>query len=86
MRPPGLESPSPEQVDQHTRAVIARVQQEGTCWLSGTVWHGRAAMRVSVSSFRTTLAEAERAAAAIRAAHLGGGPIAPGSATATSSA
>jgi glutamate/tyrosine decarboxylase-like PLP-dependent enzyme len=39
--------------DTTTRAVIERVQAEGTCWCSGTDWHGRAAMRISVSSWAT---------------------------------
>lgn len=34
--------------DQMTRAVVTGVQNEGTCWLSGTTWHGMAAMRISV--------------------------------------
>ena len=40
--------------DETTREVVRRVQADGTCWLGGTDWHGRAAMRISVSSFRTT--------------------------------
>ena len=54
--------------DGATNAVIARVQEEGTCWLGGTVWQGRAAMRVSVSGWSTTEADADRSAAAIAAA------------------
>jgi glutamate/tyrosine decarboxylase-like PLP-dependent enzyme len=54
--------------DAATNAVIASVQEEGTCWLGGTVWQGRAAMRVSVSGWRTTEADADRSAAAIAAA------------------
>ena len=37
-----------------TRRVIARVQEEGTCWCGGTVWQGKTAMRISVSSWATT--------------------------------
>lgn len=37
-----------------TRQVIQRVQGEGTCWCGGTEWQGKAAMRVSVSSWATT--------------------------------
>ena len=37
-----------------TRRVIARVQDEGTCWCGGTVWQGQTAMRISVSSWATT--------------------------------
>jgi glutamate/tyrosine decarboxylase-like PLP-dependent enzyme len=51
--------------DQLTRDVIAGVQQEGTCWLGGTTWHGMAAMRVSVSNWSTTDADIDRSAAAI---------------------
>ena len=51
--------------DETTREVVRRVQEDGTCWLGGTEWHGRAAMRISVSSFRTTPEDVERSAAAI---------------------
>jgi glutamate/tyrosine decarboxylase-like PLP-dependent enzyme len=51
--------------DALTRAVIAAVQQEGTCWLGGTTWQGRAAMRVSVSNWATSEEDAARSAAAI---------------------
>jgi glutamate/tyrosine decarboxylase-like PLP-dependent enzyme len=54
--------------DAETEAVIARVQREGTCWLGGTVWHGMAAMRISVSGWQTTAADADRSADAIAAA------------------
>jgi threonine aldolase len=46
--------------DDATRRVIAALQQEGTCWCGGTVWHGRAAMRISVSSWATTDDDVER--------------------------
>jgi glutamate/tyrosine decarboxylase-like PLP-dependent enzyme len=51
--------------DALTRAVIAGVQQEGTCWLGGTVWHGMAAMRISISNWSTTEQDVERSADAI---------------------
>jgi glutamate/tyrosine decarboxylase-like PLP-dependent enzyme len=54
--------------DELTERVIAAVQQEGTCWLGGTRWQGRAAMRVSVSGWRTTEEDADRSAAAIAGA------------------
>src|SRR5712691_7689834 len=47
-----------------TQAVIARVQQDGTCWLGGTTWRGSPAMRISVSNWSTTAADVERSAAA----------------------
>ncbi|MGB0132839.1 pyridoxal phosphate-dependent decarboxylase family protein, partial [Dokdonella sp.] len=40
--------------DELTRAVVSGVQEEGTCWLSGTTWHGKAAMRISVSNWATS--------------------------------
>ena len=49
-----------------TRAVIAKVQADGTCWCGGTEWHGRAAMRISVSSWATTEEDVEISLAAIR--------------------
>ena len=52
-------------VDAFTRAVIAAVQADGTCWLGGTTWHGLAAMRISVSNWSTTEADADLSVAAI---------------------
>ena len=46
--------------DEKTRRVIAALQDEGTCWCGGTEWHGRAAMRISVSSWATTDDDVER--------------------------
>ena len=37
-----------------TQKVIAEIQKEGTCWAGPTVWQGRTAMRISVSSWATT--------------------------------
>ena len=54
--------------DETTRDVVRRVQEDGTCWLGGTDWRGRAAMRISVSSFRTTHEDVERSVGAILAA------------------
>jgi glutamate/tyrosine decarboxylase-like PLP-dependent enzyme len=51
--------------DATTREVVRRVQEGGTCWLGATDWQGRAAMRISVSSFRTTAHDVERSVAAI---------------------
>jgi glutamate/tyrosine decarboxylase-like PLP-dependent enzyme len=59
----------PGDADAMTRAVIARVQQDGTCWAGGTTWHGVAAMRISVSGWSTTREDIARSAAAIAAAH-----------------
>jgi glutamate/tyrosine decarboxylase-like PLP-dependent enzyme len=53
---------------ERTREVIRSVQEDGTCWLSGTDWGGEHAMRVSVSNWRTTEEDVERSAAAMLAA------------------
>jgi glutamate/tyrosine decarboxylase-like PLP-dependent enzyme len=37
-----------------TLRVIKGVQEEGTCWCGGTVWQGKNAMRISVSSWAHT--------------------------------
>jgi len=52
--------------DAFTREVIAAVQADGTCWLGGTTWQGMAAMRISVSNWSTTEADADLSVAAIR--------------------
>jgi len=54
--------------DAATTSVIERVQHDGTCWLGGTVWQGRTAMRISVSGWQTTAADADRSTDAIAAA------------------
>ncbi|TLN00907.1 aminotransferase class V-fold PLP-dependent enzyme, partial [bacterium] len=49
---------------EKTKRVILAVQQDGTCWCGGTLWQGRTAMRISVSSWATTDADVERCLAA----------------------
>ena len=51
--------------DAWTRGVISRVQADGTCWLSGTTWHGMAAMRISIVNWSTTEEDIDRSLAAI---------------------
>ena len=51
--------------DDLTRRVITAMQDEGTCWLGGTTWQGRAAMRISVSNWATSPEDAARSVAAI---------------------
>ncbi len=52
---------------ERTDAVIAAVQQDGTCWCGPTTWHGIRAMRVSVSGWSTTEDDIDRSVAAVRA-------------------
>jgi glutamate/tyrosine decarboxylase-like PLP-dependent enzyme len=51
--------------DAITQEVVRRVQEDGTCWLSGTTWQGVAAMRISVSNWQTSVDDVERSASAI---------------------
>jgi glutamate/tyrosine decarboxylase-like PLP-dependent enzyme len=51
--------------DAFTRRVIQRVREDGTCWLGGTRWRGRAAARISISNWCTLEADVDRSADAI---------------------
>jgi glutamate/tyrosine decarboxylase-like PLP-dependent enzyme len=51
--------------DERTKEVIRRVQEDGTCWLGGSLWHGKAVMRISVSNWSTTEADIDLSAEAI---------------------
>jgi glutamate/tyrosine decarboxylase-like PLP-dependent enzyme len=62
---PGAGSGPDAASDDYTRRVIAAVQADGTCWLGGTTWHGMAAMRISVSNWSTTDADADISVEAI---------------------
>jgi glutamate/tyrosine decarboxylase-like PLP-dependent enzyme len=39
--------------DEHTRAVTARLIEDGTVWMSGSHWQGRDILRISVSNYST---------------------------------
>jgi glutamate/tyrosine decarboxylase-like PLP-dependent enzyme len=51
-----------------TREAVTRIQQDGTCWLAGTTWRGRPAIRISVCNWRTSEEDVRRSASAIREA------------------
>jgi glutamate/tyrosine decarboxylase-like PLP-dependent enzyme len=50
---------------QKTELIINDIQEDGTCWMGGTVWQGHTAMRISVSSWATTDEDVERSLSAI---------------------
>ncbi len=50
---------------ERTARVIAAIQADGTCWAGITVWQGRTAMRISVSSWATTENDVDLSLAAI---------------------
>lgn len=43
-----------------TNQIISEIQKDGTCWCGGTVWQGKTAMRISVSSWATTDDDVEK--------------------------
>ncbi|MEU4728314.1 pyridoxal-dependent decarboxylase [Streptomyces sp. NPDC023588] len=54
--------------DERTEQVLARLLDDGTAWISGSTWHGRRVMRISVSNWSTTDEDVTRALDAIRRA------------------
>ncbi len=54
--------------DARTREVVRLMLEDGTAWTSGSVWQGRAVLRISVSNWSTTAADVERTLVALRAA------------------
>ncbi|CAO5171004.1 putative amino acid decarboxylase, Pyridoxal-dependent protein [Frankia sp. AiPs1] len=67
--PEGGDPVDPREVgDRLTRAVTTTVTAGGEAYLTGTVWRGRAAMRLSVSNWSTTRADVDRAVDVIAAA------------------
>lgn len=61
-RPPGGDDAVAAEL---TQRIITQVQDEGTCWVGGTKWHGQVAMRISISNWSTTADDIDRSAAAI---------------------
>jgi glutamate/tyrosine decarboxylase-like PLP-dependent enzyme len=56
----------------HTHRVLERLQHDGTCWMSGTMWKGQAAVRISVSNWSTSADDVDHSVAAILRAHTAG--------------
>ena len=54
-----------------TEATLRAIQMGGETWCGGTLWHGEAAIRVSVCSWATTEEDVRRSAAAFVAAREG---------------
>lgn len=51
--------------DRQTQATIARVQQDGVCFVGGAQWRGRQIMRISVCNENTTEADVDISAEAM---------------------
>lgn len=54
--------------DAETKAVIARVQADGVCFVGGAEWRGQQVMRISVINENTTDADVDRSVKAMLAA------------------
>jgi glutamate/tyrosine decarboxylase-like PLP-dependent enzyme len=50
---------------EKTNHVIKDIQEDGTCWCGVTIWQGRTAMRISVSSWATTDSDVDRSVEAM---------------------
>ena len=54
--------------DERTRAVADALLADGTAWMSGSRWHDRAIVRISVSNWSTTGDDVRRSLDALRRA------------------
>ena len=54
--------------DALTIATLQRIQELRECWVGGATWHGRAVIRVSVSSWATTEQDITRSVASFESA------------------
>jgi len=52
--------------DQRTEEVVRRLLADGTAWMTGSTWHDRKVLRVSVSNWSTTEHDVERSLDAVR--------------------
>jgi glutamate/tyrosine decarboxylase-like PLP-dependent enzyme len=55
----------PRDAAAFTEQVVAGIQDEGTCWLGSTLWHGQRAARISICNWSTSPDDIDRSAAAI---------------------
>jgi len=58
--------------DERTREVTARLMADGTAWMTGSRWRGKAVLRISVSNWSTTDEDVARSLAALRKAAVTG--------------
>jgi glutamate/tyrosine decarboxylase-like PLP-dependent enzyme len=57
--------------DERTDRVVAKLLEDGTAWISGSTWHGRRVLRISVSNWSTTEDDVARSLEAIRRTSVG---------------
>lgn len=51
--------------DRLTRAAVDAIQRDGRAFVTGTVWHGRAAIRAAFDNWQTTAADVALLQAAV---------------------
>jgi len=61
--------------DEATRSVVRRMLADGTAWTTGSVWRGRAVLRIAVSNWSTTDADVAATVDALRRAATGAGVL-----------
>ena len=54
--------------DERTQQVAARLMVDGTAWMTGSRWHDKTVLRISVSNWSTTADDVQRSLAALRSA------------------
>jgi glutamate/tyrosine decarboxylase-like PLP-dependent enzyme len=57
--------------DRRTEEVVRRLIADGTTWMSGSTWHGRSVLRISVSNWSTTEEDVQRSLDVVRKAVIG---------------
>lgn len=57
--------------DEGTQEVVRRMLEDGTAWMTGSTWHGRSVLRISVCSWSTTEDDVARSLDAVRKAAAG---------------
>ncbi|WP_185994998.1 pyridoxal phosphate-dependent decarboxylase family protein [Nocardioides campestrisoli] len=57
--------------DEGTRDAVAAILADGTAWMSGSRWRGRAVLRISVSNWSTDADDVRRSLGAVRRATAG---------------
>jgi glutamate/tyrosine decarboxylase-like PLP-dependent enzyme len=57
--------------DERTQEVVRRLLADGTTWMTGSRWHDRSVLRISVSNWSTNDSDVERSLDAVRKAAVG---------------
>ncbi|MDD2772568.1 MAG: aminotransferase class V-fold PLP-dependent enzyme [Elusimicrobiales bacterium] len=61
-----IEPESAIDTDAFNKSVALRIQRSGVCWMGTTQWRGQTALRISVSNWSTTTADAHQSIASVK--------------------